>query len=63
VLTSAFERKPAEAVLFLPLADRGEAIAVRVSEVTVEEGKINLLVQPLSVPERSALLSRLRTVP
>jgi len=36
---------------------------VRVSEVTVEEGKINLLVQPLSVPERSALLSRLRTVP
>jgi hypothetical protein len=48
-------------VLFLPIADRGEAIAVRVSQVQVEEGKITLLVLPLSIPERSALLKRLRT--
>ncbi len=61
VLIAAFERKPADGVLFLPIADRGEAIAVRISQVQVEEGKITLLVLPLSVPERSALLTRLRT--
>jgi hypothetical protein len=61
VLISALERKPADAVLFLPIVDRGEAIAVRVSQVQVEEGKLTLLVLPLSIPERSALLKRLRS--
>jgi hypothetical protein len=64
VLIAAFERRPADAVLFLPLAGSGgEAIAVRVMNVTVDEGKIAMTVQPLTVSERTELLARLRSAP
>jgi len=53
--------EPAEPVLFLPLADRGDSVPVKLRGVQVEDGKLAMTVVPLTVAERSALLQRVRS--
>ena len=60
LLIAAFERQPAEAVAFLPVVDNGQAIPVRVTQLAVDQGKLTMHVQPLTTPERAALLERIR---
>lgn len=55
--------RPADPVLFLPLVDRGQAVPVRVTELSASDGKLRLLVQPLSTDQREQLLQQIRSGP
>ena len=61
LLFNVADKQVAEPVLFLPLADRGHAVPVKVAEVAIEEGKLTLLVEPLTAPQRADLLARIRS--
>jgi hypothetical protein len=61
MLFAVAEKKPAEPVLFLPLAGDGESVPVKVADVAVETGKLTLVVEPMTAAERVALLERIRT--
>lgn len=59
VLNTA-ERRASEPVVFLPLAGRGQAVPVRVADIAVAEGKLTMVVEPLTAPQRAELVSRVR---
>jgi hypothetical protein len=63
LLFAALDRKPAEPILFLPLVERGDAVPVRVTQASVVEQKLSLVVQPLTAVERTDLLEHIRTNP
>jgi hypothetical protein len=63
LLFAVAERKAADPVLFLPLVDRGRAVPVKVAEAHVADGKLALLVEPLTADERVALLNRIKSAP
>jgi hypothetical protein len=62
-LFAALDRRPAEPILFLPLVERGEAVPVRITQASVAQDKLTLVVEPLTPTERAALLERIRTSP
>jgi hypothetical protein len=53
-------RQAAEPILFLPLADRGESVPVKVQDVKVGDGELILMVTPLTPAQRATLLARIR---
>jgi len=61
LLFAVAEKQPAEPVLFLPLADAGDSVPVKVANVALETGKLTLTVEPMTPVERAALLQRIRT--
>jgi uncharacterized protein YpmS len=60
LLFAVAEKKPAEPVLFLPLAGEKDSVPVKVAEVGVGAGKLTLTVAPLTPAERTTLLERIR---
>jgi hypothetical protein len=60
LLFNTAQRRPAEPILFLPLVERGQAVPVRVADVHITDDKLTLLVEPLTVDQRTALLDRIR---
>jgi hypothetical protein len=61
LLLQVFSNQPGEAVLFLPLADGGDSVPVKLTGVEIQEGAMKLTVEPLTMAERAALLTRLRS--
>jgi hypothetical protein len=61
MLARVAEGQAAEPILFFPLADGGSSVPVRVTELTVHDRALRLVVQPLTAAERAALLQRIRT--
>jgi hypothetical protein len=60
LLFATADRKAAEPILFLPLAEHAQAVPVKVAEVRITDDKLTLLVEPLSADERLVLLDRIR---
>jgi len=59
----ALENEPADPVLFLPLVDaslRPRSVAVKLSDVRIENHMLTLTVYPLNSSERAELLARIR---
>ena len=52
---------PAQPVVFLPLVEHGESVPVRLREVSIGDGTIELSVEPLVPAERAELLARIRS--
>jgi hypothetical protein len=50
-----------QAILFLPLVDRGQSVPVRLTDVSITDTKLSMLVEPLKPQEREGLLQRLKT--
>jgi hypothetical protein len=61
LLFAVAERKSAEPVLFLPLAGERDSVPVKVADVSVETGKLTLVVEPLAGAERTALVERVKS--
>ncbi len=61
LFTHVMRREPAEPILFLPLADGGDSVPVRLTDVEIDEGKLTLAVVPLTPAERVAFLSRIKS--
>jgi len=59
LLLRVLDRRPGEAVLFLP-ANQGKQVPVKLSDVNIDGKKIALTVQLMTPQERSALLERIR---
>ena len=61
LLFAVAEKKPADPVLFFPLAGKGSAsVSVKITSVEIADQALKLRVQPLAPAERSALLERIR---
>jgi hypothetical protein len=57
------EHEPADPVLFLPLVDanlRPRSVAVRLTDVRIEDRTLTLTVEPMSGAQRAELLKRIR---
>jgi uncharacterized protein YpmS len=54
------EHQSADPVLFLPIADHGQTVPVRVTSITLSGGQVSMQVQPLTAAERQSLLDRIR---
>ena len=52
--------EPADPVLFLPLAEGGDSVPVKLRGVQVDDGKLSLAVVPMTTQERRSLLERIR---
>ncbi|MEO6435769.1 MAG: hypothetical protein ABIP55_08410 [Tepidisphaeraceae bacterium] len=61
LLIDVAARKPADPVLFFPLADGGASVPVKVADVNIEDHTLKLRVRPLTPDERAALLARIRS--
>ena len=59
LLLRVLDRRPEEAVLFLP-ANQGSRVPVKLSDVAIEGKSIGLTVQLMTPQERAALLERIR---
>ncbi len=60
LLFDVVARRPREPGLFIPFEDDGRAVPVRLTAVQVADGELTLTVEPMTFPERSALLKRIR---
>lgn len=65
LLLNALNGRPSDAVLFVPfdLRDLKRELAVKLTGMTVEDGSMSLTLEPLSLQEQKALLSRIRQPP
>jgi hypothetical protein len=52
--------EPAEPLLFLPLVQRRANVPVRILDIRLEDHTVNLLVRPLDLRERAALVAQVR---
>jgi uncharacterized protein YpmS len=59
LLENILNQQTADAVLFLPLLERG-SIPVKVLDVQVADHALTLIVQPMTPPERAELLRKIR---
>lgn len=62
LLLDVMAHEPADPVLFLPLVEHG-SVAVRTTDVRIENHTLTLTVQPLTSGERADLLRRLKETP
>lgn len=52
--------RPHEPVLFIPFADDGRAVPVRLTAMQIADGQLTLTVESMTADERTALLDRIR---
>ncbi|HLL89165.1 MAG TPA: hypothetical protein VK324_07665 [Tepidisphaeraceae bacterium] len=60
MLVGGLTHRPSDAVLFVPTANNQGGVPVKLTDVTVEDGRLSLTVTPLDPGERQALIDRLR---
>lgn len=61
MLLQSIQHQPSEPVFFLPLLTAKGTVPVRLTEMVVEEGHIQMTIAPMGQAERKEMLERLRT--
>lgn len=61
LLLQSIEHQPSEPVFFLPLLTAKGTVPVRLTEVAVSDGRIQMTIAPMSEVERKEMLERLKT--